>query len=145
MPIFASAVACTGEDCATGCTGIHCGSTSPHPQISHLPLVGSRCHSSCFAVDDNSTHSSVTSIFEKPKLGDSDAHVLLCIWSFSSHRVIMCPATNNNTHTHLCICSVLHRQGLCHRVHRLRLRRYVPPPPDLPPTIGCEPFSIELL
>ena len=55
--IFGSAGQCYGEDCATECIGVDCGSTSPHPQIRRrLPLLVpfSLEFLSCVDYDDNS-------------------------------------------------------------------------------------------
>ena len=55
------------------------------------------------------------------------------------HLFTPCDNATNNTHAHPCICRVLQRQRLRHRLHGQILRRYVTPPPDPPPAIVSKP------
>jgi hypothetical protein len=108
--IFASAEYCSGEGCATDCTGSNCGRTSPPPTDPGPALLVGRFR----FVSTWVPLMVMAPVFFRPPQHCSTSpnvairmHVLLGVRSYNSHHLIMCPATYN-THSH----TSLHLQGI---------------------------------
>jgi hypothetical protein len=162
--ICASAAQCKGENCATGCTGKNCGSTSHHPQILRLPLLVSRvnmaiCSHHHATTPPTHAHLCICSTMQWRKLchrlhgrilrqyvtpPPDPPPAIVSKPSQYGHLFTPCDNATNNTHAHLCICRVLRRRKLCHQLqwqqlrqgmHGRHMRQYVTPPGPTPRSI----------